>query len=113
MSYNLYLMLRERDFEFFTTIVTVRLAENIELEFSFDTDTRERGVTRDEFLRAGGKNIMIPDAEIEFNFAAIVCDLTLSKGGVDGGAAEARSSCIGSRRMDGGSRPAPLRRDPD
>src|SRR5262245_37164595 len=94
MSYNLYLMLRERDFEILTTILSLLPAENMELEFSYDTDTRELGATQDEFLRAGGKNIMIPDAEIEFNFAAIVCDLTLSKGGVDGGAAEADGQAV-------------------
>jgi hypothetical protein len=66
MWYSLYLMLRAKDFEYFTTMVTLHLGEDIEIDFSFQK--QDVGVVRDEFLRVGGKNIVIPDADIEFGF---------------------------------------------
>jgi hypothetical protein len=59
-------MLRAKDFEYFTTMVTLHLGEDIEIDFSFQK--QDVGVVRDEFLRVGGKNIVIPDADIEFGF---------------------------------------------
>jgi hypothetical protein len=66
MWYSLYLMLGAKDFEYFMTMVTLHLGEDIEIDFSFQK--QDVSVAREEFLRVGGKNIVIPDADIEFGF---------------------------------------------